>query len=41
MLLLANFNKEQLKEIEWRLNFQAEKLGVFREGGGTEWQISQ
>lgn len=24
--------KEQLKEIEWRLNFQAEKLGVFKEG---------
>ena len=23
--------KEQLKEIEWRLNFQAEKLGVFKE----------
>lgn len=23
--------KEQLKEIEWRLNFQAEKLGVLKE----------
>lgn len=24
--------KEQLKEIEWRLNFQAEKSGVLKEG---------